>query len=78
MMIGWGNRLRSHNDVSSSNVMFRNENTSISKFTVYKTIRCFEETRSLKNQKQEATATNSEKFLDVLQFFMENPHPPVE
>jgi len=48
--------LRLHND-SSSNVMFRNENANISKFTVHKTIRRFEETRrnevlKIKNKEQ--------------------------
>jgi len=54
-----------------------NENTSISKSTVHKTIRCFEEIGGVKNRPRTgrlATAINPEKSLDVLQSFVENPH----
>ncbi|EZA49482.1 hypothetical protein X777_12276 [Ooceraea biroi] len=59
------------------NATFHNENTNISKSTVHKTIRRFEETGSIKNHPKTgrpAKATNSEKSLDVLQSFVENPH----
>jgi len=64
-------RLMSYN-VKLFNAIFRNENTSISKSMVHKTIRRFEEIDGVKNRPK--TATNPEKSLDVLQSFMENPH----
>jgi len=76
-MIGWGDRLRSYNDVKQLfNATFRNENTSISKSTIHKTITRFEE-NDIKNRsktRRAATATDSEKSLDVLQSFVKNPH----
>lgn len=78
MMRGWGNRQRSYNDVRQLfNATFRNDNTSISKSTVYKTIRRFEETGSVKDRPKPGrpvTATNPAKSLDVLQSFVEHPH----
>jgi len=75
MMIRWGDRLRSYNDDVKQlfNATFRNENTSISKSTIHKTITRFEEI-GIKNRsktRRAATATDSEKSLDVLQIFCE-------
>ncbi|XP_011687761.1 PREDICTED: uncharacterized protein LOC105449970 [Wasmannia auropunctata] len=65
------------NDVKQLfNATFRNENTSIPKSTIHKTIRRFEKIGDVKNSKtgRLATATNPEKSLDVLQSFVENSH----
>ncbi|EFN74119.1 hypothetical protein EAG_04168 [Camponotus floridanus] len=51
MMRGWGDRLRSYNDVRQLfNETFRNEDTAISRSTVERTIRRFNETGSVKNR----------------------------
>lgn len=77
---GWNDRLRSYQDVKDLfNVTFRNENTPISKSTVERTVRRFEETGSVKNRPKTGrpATTNEEKALDVLQSFVENPQTSV-
>jgi len=71
MMRGWGDRMRSYNDVRQLfNETFRNENTAISKSIVERTIRCFNEIGNVKNRPilgRPKSATNPEKSLDALQ-----------
>jgi len=78
MMRGWGDRVRSYrNVVDLFNRTFRNEGARISKGTVSKTVRRFEQMGSVRNRPttgRPSTATTEEKSLDVLQSFVENPH----
>jgi len=78
MMRGWGDRLRSYNDVKQLfNATFWNENTSISKSMIHKTIRRFEEIGGVKNHPQTgrpAIAINPEKSLDILFFCGESTY----
>ena len=80
MMRGWGDQQRSYtNVVNLFNATFRNGDgvTPLSKSTVSKTLRRFEETGSIKNRPvtgRPQAATNEEKSLDVLLSFVENPH----
>jgi len=51
MMRGWGDRQRSYNEVRQIfNETFRDENTAISRSTVERTVRRFNETGSVKNR----------------------------
>lgn len=78
MMRGWDDNRRSYNDVRQLfNVNFLNEETTISKFTVIRTVQHFEDTGSIKNRPKSgrpASATSEQKALDVLQSFIEDPH----
>lgn len=78
MMRGWGDRKRSYNEVRQLfNETFRDENTNISKSTVQRTIKRFEETGSVKNctiTGRPVSVTTPEKSLDVALSFVENPH----
>lgn len=78
MMRGWGDQERSLKNVRDVfNRTFRNGAVPISKATVQKTVRRFEETGSVKNRPnvgRPVTATNEEKSLNVLLSFVEDPH----
>ncbi|XP_071576406.1 uncharacterized protein [Temnothorax nylanderi] len=79
MMRGWGVNERSFTDVVR---LFNNTypNRQISKSTVLKTVRRFQETGSVKSRfrsDRPSSATNNDKQLDVLQTFIENPHTSV-
>lgn len=78
MMRGWGDMQRSYTNVTNLfNATFRNDGTPISRGTVSKTIRRFDDIGSVRNRPlagRPSTATNEEKSLDVLQSFVENPH----
>lgn len=78
MMRGWGDMQRSYTNVTNLfNATFRNDGTPISRGTVSKTIRRFDDIGSVRNRPlagRPSTATNEEKSLDVLQSSVENPH----
>jgi len=78
MMRGWGDRQRSYNEVRQIfNETFRDENTAISRSTVERTVKHFNETGSVKNRQipgRPISATGEEKQLDVAQSFVENVH----
>ncbi|GAB1865891.1 DUF4817 domain-containing protein [Camponotus japonicus] len=77
-MRGWGDKQRGYKTITRLlNENFRNENNSISRSTVIRTIQRFEDTGSIKNRPRSGrrkTATNNDKALDVLQSFVEDPH----
>lgn len=78
MMRGWGDQQRSCKNVADLfNATFRVGATPLSRSTVSKTLRRFEETGLVKNRPipgRPSTATNQENSLDVLLSFTENPH----
>src|SRR5215467_12306134 len=78
MMRGWGDRLRSYTDVKNLfNYTFRNADNGISRSTVHRTIRRFEQTGSAKNRPKPGrpiSGTSPETSLDVLLSVIENPH----
>lgn len=78
MMRGWDDRQRSYNEVRQIfNETFRDENTAISRSTVERTVRRFNETGSVKNRQipgRPISAIGEEKQLDVAQLFVENVH----
>jgi len=80
MMRGYGDRVRSYQEVTNLfNETFPNRN-SISKSTVQKTVKRFEETGSVKDCPRTGRpkdATNEEKNLDVLLSVVENPHSSI-
>lgn len=80
MMRGYGDRVRSFQVVADLfNETFPNRNP-ISKSTVQKTVRRFEETGSVKDLPRTGRprdATNEEKSLDVLLSVTENPHTSI-
>lgn len=77
MMRGWGDRQRSYDQVKTLfNNTFRNEGNGISKSTVERTIRRFEETGTNKNREKSGrpkTETAEEMAFEVAQAFVENP-----
>lgn len=79
MMRGWGDQERGYKQVQRLfNETFRvEENNPISKSTVIRTIRRFEETGGIKDRPKSGrskSSSNDEKSLDVLQSFIEDPH----
>lgn len=78
MIRGWGDRRRSYNEtLQLFNDTFRIGCTPIAKSTVHLTIARFKETGHVKNRSKSGKSTpaiNAEKFLDVLQSFIEDPH----
>jgi len=80
MMRGYGDRVRSFQEVMDLfNETFPNRNP-ISRSTVQKTVRRFEETGSVKDRPRSGRprdATNEEKSLDVLLSVTENPHTSI-
>lgn len=81
MMRGWDEARRSYIQVKNIfNATFRNGLNQISKSTVERTIRRFEETGSVKDRPRPGRpkdATNDEKTLDVLLTFTEDPHSSI-
>ncbi|XP_071579661.1 uncharacterized protein [Temnothorax nylanderi] len=78
MMRGWGDNERSFTDVRLFNNTYPNR--QISKSTVLKTVRRFQETGSVRSRfrsGRSSSATNNDKQLDVLQTFIKNPHTSV-
>jgi len=77
LMRGWSDCQRLYNEVRQIfNETFR-ENTATSRSTVERTVRCFNETGSVKNRQipgRLISATGEEKQLDVAQSFVENVH----
>lgn len=78
MMRGWGHLTRSYAEVKDLfNQTFGNEGKQISKSTVERTVKRFEETGDVKDRDRSgrpSTATNEDKSLDVLLSFIEDPH----
>jgi len=78
MMRNWGGIRRSFMQIKDLfNETFRNGLTLISKSTVERTVKRFEDTGSIKDRPRTGrliTATTEEKSLYVLQSFMEDPH----
>jgi len=77
-MRGWGEVRRSFMQVKDLfNETFRNELTPISKSTVERTVKHFEDTGSFKDRPRTGrpiTATTEEKSLYVLQSIVEDPY----
>lgn len=77
MMRGYGDRIRSYNEVTHLfNDSFPGRNP-ITRSAVEKTIKRFEETGSVKNRPRSGrpkSATTDERCLEVLQSIVENPH----
>lgn len=80
MMYGYGDRVRSLQEVCDLfNNTFRNREP-ITKSTVSKTVRRFEETGTVNNRPRTGrprTVTTDAKSLDVLQTFVEDPHSSI-
>ncbi|XP_024869057.1 uncharacterized protein LOC112452865, partial [Temnothorax curvispinosus] len=77
MMRGYGDRVRSFEQVATLFNDTYADREPISKSTVQKTVRRFEETGSVKDRPRSGrpkSATNFDKSLDVMQSFVENPH----
>lgn len=78
MMSGWGEVKRSYNAVRNLfNETFRVGQEPISKSSVERTVRRFEETGCVKDRDRSGrpkTARNGDKSLDVLLSFVEDPH----
>lgn len=78
MMRGWGDRCRTYDEVVQLfNETFREGLIGISKSTVSKTIRRFEETGTNKNRAKSGrpnTETSEERQMEVAQSFVEDPH----
>lgn len=78
MIRGWGAVRRSYLDVKNHfNATFRAGGAPISKSTVERTVRRFEDTGSVKDRPRSGrprTAGNEESSLDVLLSFIEDPH----
>lgn len=76
MMRGYGDRVRSYEQVAA---LFKNtypDRELISKSTVQKTVRRFDETGSVKDRQRTGRpklATNFDKGFEVMQTFVENP-----
>lgn len=77
MMRGYGDRVRSYQEVATLfNETFPDRNP-VAKSTVQKTVKRFEEMGSVKDCPRSGrpkSATNEEKSLDVLLSVVENPH----
>ncbi|KAJ8911152.1 hypothetical protein NQ315_008337 [Exocentrus adspersus] len=78
MMYGWGDRRRTYDEVVELfNETFRVRVTGISKSTVSKTIKRFDNTGTNKNRPKPGrpkTETSEEHQMEVAQSFIENPH----
>lgn len=78
MMRCWGDRQKSYGDVCLLfNQTMRNENSSISKSTVERTVKRFEDTGSVKDRPKSGrpvSAIGDEKQLDIALSFVEDPH----
>ena len=81
MIRGWGDRLRSHNEVATLfNDTFRVDRTGISRSTVGKCITRFETTgsvRDLPKSGRPVTATNDETSLNVLLSVVDDQHTTI-
>src|SRR5215467_5317971 len=79
MMRGYGDKMRSHQDVANLfNDTYPNRDP-ISKVTVYRTVSRFERTGSVADERRSGrpkTATNDDAALEVLQSVIENHHKP--
>lgn len=77
MMRGWGDRQRSYNEVKRLfNETFCDHDNGISKSTVERTIRRFEESGTNKNRPKSGRSrfeTTEERAFEVAQAFVENP-----
>lgn len=79
MMRGYGDKMRSYQDVAN---LFNNTNPHrdpISKATVCRTVSRFERTGSVADERRSGrpkTASNDDVALEVLQSVNENPHKP--
>lgn len=77
MMRGYGDRVRSYREVQLLfNGLFPERETEIPQATVVKTVQRFELTGSIKSRVKPGrpkSETNEEKYLDILQNFVEDP-----
>lgn len=80
MMRGYGDRVRSFEQVATLFTDTYADREPISKSTVKKTVTRFEETGSVKDRPRSGrpkSASHFDKRLDVMQSFVENPHSSI-